>query len=83
MSTTIQCHSAVMTAQACISHLHQLHTLKVAYIKTPHGLETLDNMLGCLPTLEVIGLQFCAAAGNAFVQPLDEFPRSLLRRVPP
>ena len=71
-----------MTAQAYVSHLHRLRTLQVAYINTPNELETLDIMLGCLPALEVIGLRFCVTASNAPMQPLDEFPRSLLRCMP-
>ena len=82
MSTTIECHSAVITAQACISHLHRLTSLQVADIKTPRELGTLDDMLGCLPALAVIGLDFCLDAGNTS-QPLDEFPHNLLRCMPP
>ena len=72
-----------MPVQACIGNLHGLRTLKVAYVNTPNELDTLDNMLGCLPALEVIGLQFCLAASNAPAQPLNEFPHSLLRCMPP
>ena len=83
MSTTIKYQSAVITSQACINHLHQLTSLHAAYINTPHELETLDGMLGCLPALEVIDLEFCLDAGNTVSQPLDEFPPSLLRCMPP
>jgi hypothetical protein len=83
VSTTIECHSAVITAQACVSHLHRLTSLQVEYIKTPHELEKLNDMLGCLPALQAIGLEFCLDEGNTLSQPLDEFPRSLLRCMPP
>jgi hypothetical protein len=67
MSTTSGRHSAVISAQACIRHLHLLEDLQVAYINTPEELGPLDDMLGCLPALEAIGLHFCSKDSHAAI----------------
>ena len=66
--------------QACISHLHGLTSLEVAFIRTLFEPASLDNMLACLPALKVISLEFrWANELRLLPPPQDAFPCSMLR----